>query len=63
MLRVAGSLRLGTVNASELVRSLSRSDRLSGLTLVIAELGRIPKTIYLLTHIPHPSGVSPGNFS
>jgi hypothetical protein len=39
MLRVAGSLKLGTVNASELVRSLLKSDRPSGLTLAIAELG------------------------
>ena len=51
MLRVAGSLKLGTVNASELVRSLLKSDRPSGLAMAIADLGRIPKTIYLLNYI------------
>lgn len=51
MLRVAGSLRLGTVRASELVRSLLRSDRPSGLAQGIIEAGRINKTIYLLNYI------------
>jgi TnpA family transposase len=50
-LRVAGSLKLGTVNASELVRSLLKSDRPSGLSMALADLGRIPKTIYLLNYI------------
>ena len=43
MLRVAGSLKLGTVQASELVRSF--------LASAIMELGRINKTIYLLNYI------------
>lgn len=51
MLRVAGSLKLGTVQASELVRSLLRSDRPSGLAQAIIEVGRINKTIYLLNYI------------
>jgi TnpA family transposase len=51
MLRIAGSLKLGTVNASELVRSLLKSDRPSGLSRALADLGRIPKTIYLLNYI------------
>lgn len=55
MLRVAGSLKLGTINASELVRSLLKSDRPSGLTLAIADLGRIPKTLYLLNFIDDES--------
>lgn len=42
MLRVAGSLKLGTVNASELVRSLLKSDKPSGLTIALADIGRIP---------------------
>jgi TnpA family transposase len=50
-LRVAGSLKLGTVNASELVRSLLKSDRPSGLAMALADLGRIPKTIYLLNYV------------
>ena len=51
MLRVSGSLKLGTVNASELVRSLLKSDRPSGLAMALADLGRIPKTIFLLNYI------------
>lgn len=48
MLRVAGSLKMGTVSASELIRSLLGSERPSTLALAIADLGRIPKTIHLL---------------
>ena len=44
MLRVAGSLKLGTVQASELVRSFLRSERPSSLASAIMELGRINKT-------------------
>ncbi len=51
MLRIAGSLKLATVNASELVRSLLKSDRPSELSMALADLGRIPKTIYLLNYI------------
>ena len=51
MLRIAGSLKLGTVQASELVRSLLRSERPSGLAQAIIEVGRINKTIYLLNYI------------
>jgi len=53
-LRVAGSLKRGTVNASELMRSLLKSDRPSGLAKALADLGRIPKTIYLLNYIDDP---------
>ncbi|MCP4285211.1 MAG: Tn3 family transposase, partial [Gammaproteobacteria bacterium] len=55
LLRIAGSLKLGTVNAAELVRSLLKSDRPSGLTQAVANLGRIPKTIYLLNFIDDES--------
>ncbi|MEM7175350.1 MAG: Tn3 family transposase [Chlamydiota bacterium] len=51
MLRVAASLKSGTVRASELVRSLLKSDRPSGLAQGIIEVGRINKTIYLLNYI------------
>jgi TnpA family transposase len=51
MLRIAGSLKLGTVQASELIRSLLRSERPSGLAQAIIELGRINKTLYLLNYI------------
>ena len=51
MLRIAGSLKMGTVSASELIKSLLRSDRPSSLTKAIGELGKIPKTIYMLNYI------------
>lgn len=51
MLRIGGSLKFGTVQASELVRSLVRSDRPSSLAQSIIEVGRINKTIYLLNYI------------
>lgn len=51
MMRVAGSLKLGTVQASELIRSLLKSDRPSSLAQAIIEAGRINKTIYLLNYI------------
>jgi hypothetical protein len=47
-LRVAGSLKMGTVRASELIRSLQRGGRVSTLGRAIGELGRIPKTLHLL---------------
>lgn len=48
MLRIAGSLKLGTVQASELIRSLLKSERPSSLAQAIIEAGRINKTLYLL---------------
>ncbi len=51
MLRTAGSLKLGTVHASELIRTLLRSERPSSLAQAIIEVGRINKTVYLLNYI------------
>jgi TnpA family transposase len=51
MLRVAGSLKMGTIKASELIRSLLRSKNPSTLAKAIGELGRIPKTLYLLSYV------------
>jgi TnpA family transposase len=51
MLRVAGSLARGTISASELIGSLLRSSRPSTLTRAIGELGRVAKTLYLLSYI------------
>jgi len=51
VLRIAGSLKLGTIRASELIRSLLKSERPSSLTQAIIEIGRINKTIYLLNYI------------
>jgi len=51
MLRVAGSLKLGTVHASDLIRTILKSDRPSGLAQAIIEAGRINKSLYLLNYI------------
>jgi TnpA family transposase len=52
MMRVSGSLKLGTVHASELVGSLlKKSSRPSGLAQAIMEVGRVNKTLYLLNYI------------
>lgn len=55
MLRVTGSLKLGTIQASELIRSLLKSERPSSLALAIMEAGRINKTIYLLNYVDDES--------
>lgn len=51
MLRVAGSLKLATVNATDLMRSLQRGNQPSTLAKALGELGRIIKTLYLLSYI------------
>jgi len=51
LLRVAGSLQLGTVSASELMRALGAAGRPTGLARAIGELGRLPKTLHLLAFI------------
>ncbi len=54
-MRVAGSLKLGTVSASDLMRSLQRGNQPSTLSKAIAELGRVAKTLYLLSYIDDES--------
>jgi TnpA family transposase len=51
MLRVAGSLKLGTVSASELMRTLQGGSSSTTVSKAIGELGRIAKTLYLLPYI------------
>jgi len=51
MMRIAGSLKLGTVQASELIKTLLKSDRPSSLAQAIIEAGRINKTLYLLNYV------------
>ena len=53
-LRVAGSLKMGAVKPSELIRGLQRGSRVSTLGRAIGELGRIPKTLHLLNYIADP---------
>lgn len=50
-MRASGSLKLGTIHASKLIRSLLRSTHLSGLAQAIMEVGRINNTLYLLNYI------------
>ena len=46
-----GRWRGGTIGASELIGSLLRSSRPSTLTRAICELGRVAKTLYLLSYL------------
>ncbi len=55
VLRVAGSLKLGTVNVTELLRALQGNGHPSTLAKAIAELGRIAKSLYLLNYIDDPT--------
>jgi TnpA family transposase len=51
LLRVAGSLKMGAVSASELIRGLQGGGRPSTLGRAIGELGRMAKTLYLLNYL------------
>jgi TnpA family transposase len=51
MLRLAGSLKLGMVQAGSIMKTLRIDDRPTKLAQAVAELGRIDKTIHALTYI------------
>ncbi len=51
LLRLAGSLRLGTFQAAGLIRTLQTKDRPTRLARALEELGRLVKTLYLLRFI------------
>jgi len=51
LLRLAGSLKLGTVQAAGLIRTLQTRDRPTKLARALEELGRLIKTLYLLRFI------------
>jgi len=51
LLRLAGSLKLGVVQALSIMRTLQIGDRPTKLAQAVAELGRIDKTMYCLTYI------------
>ena len=51
ILRVAGSLKLGTVSASEIMRALQKGKKPSTLAKALGELGRVSKTLYLLNYV------------
>ena len=50
LLRLAGSLRLGVVQASGLIRTLQTNNSPTRLARALAELGRIIKTVHLLNY-------------
>lgn len=50
-LRLAGSLKLGVVQATSIMRTLRIDDRPTKLAQAVAELGRIDKTIHALNYI------------
>lgn len=51
MLRFAGSLKLGKVSATGIMRTLQVGERPTPLAKAIAELGRLAKTLHVLTYI------------
>jgi TnpA family transposase len=51
VLRATGSLQMGTVKASALIKSLHRAGRTSTLGRAIGEIGRIEKTLFLLSWV------------
>lgn len=51
MLRVVGSLKLGTVDPNELMRTLQSGGHASTLSKAIGEVGRIAKSLFLLSYI------------
>jgi TnpA family transposase len=51
LLRLAGSLKLGTVQAAGLIRTLQTKNRPTKLARALEELGRLIKTLYLLRFI------------
>ena len=48
---MAGSLKLGKVKASDLVRALHAGSKQSELAKAIAEVGRIAKSLFLLSYV------------
>ena len=51
LLRLAGSLKLGTVFASGMIRTLQTKDRPTKFARALGEFGRLVKTLYLLRYI------------
>ncbi|MEB0195546.1 transposase, partial [Pseudomonas sp. CCI1.1] len=55
LLRLAGSLKLGRVPATGIMRTLQTGDRPTRLAQALAEFGRIEKTLHTLTYIDDES--------
>lgn len=54
LLRVAGSLILGTVSATELMQALQRGNRYTTLARGIGEVGKVAKALFLLNYMDDP---------
>jgi TnpA family transposase len=52
MLRLATSIKQGTVTASLMLRQLGRYPRQNGLAVALRELGRIARTLFILDWLP-----------
>lgn len=55
ILRLASSIRLGTVTASLIIRKLASYPRQNRLALAMRELGRIERTLFILDWMQNPS--------
>ena len=55
LLRLAGSLKLGKVPATGIMRTLQVGDKPTQLALALADFGRIDKTIHCLNYIDDPN--------
>ena len=55
VLRLTGSLKLGLVQATSIMRTLQVGDRATKLAQAVAEIGRIDKTVHILTSIDDES--------
>jgi TnpA family transposase len=51
VLRLVGSLKLGRISAMAIMRTLQIGDRPTRLAQAIAEIGRIDKTVHMLTYL------------
>lgn len=55
LLRLAGSLKLGRIPATGIMRTLQVADHPTQLALALADLGRIDKTLHILNYIDDES--------
>ena len=55
LLRMATSIRMGTVTASAMLRRLAAYPRQNGLALALRELGRIERTVFTLDWLRDPA--------
>jgi TnpA family transposase len=55
LLRLAGSLKLGRMSATGIMRTLQAGDWPTQLALALAEFGRIEKTLHTLNFIDNPN--------